>query len=124
MARFMFLRSFLVRFMFLRSFLVRVGCPPVLPALRVAHCRARPSEASGKEGVVGGRRVWKPFEGSYVNRVVGVRRRLADWYQVRDYWQSSGQLQGFSPRPHFWSPQAVHTINPALGGLVQDVVSW
>ena len=36
-------------------------------ALLAAHHRARPSEASGEEGQVGGRRVWEPSRGSHIS---------------------------------------------------------
>jgi hypothetical protein len=54
------------------------GRPPTLPTPRAsrapsspaAHHRARPSEVSGEEGQVGGRRAWEPSQGSHIRSEV------------------------------------------------------
>ena len=52
----------------------RVGSRPALPA---AHHRARPSEASGEAGQVGGRRVWEPSQGSHFKAAAGLVAQLS-----------------------------------------------
>ena len=54
----------------------RAGSPPASPA--AADHRARPSEASGEAGQVGGRRAWEPSQGSHINDAPILKRSLLD----------------------------------------------
>jgi len=59
-------------------------------ALLAADHRARPSEASGEVGQVGGRRAWEPSQGSHISRVGSGRALLAADHRGRAWEPSQG----------------------------------